>query len=199
MAKMADMVIDVGVKREACPLGLAPTASSTALLAMGDALAVVLSNRRRFKSDDFKKIHPGGALGQRLAGRVSDIMMTGGSVPVVYEDTEMKKAVVEMNRLTLGVTLVVKKEDNTLSGIITDGDLRRYLLADENLFSRTAKEVMTRDPLVREPDSPAYDALNLMEKHEITVLPICDNNRRVQGILHLHDILGKGEFKFNGS
>ena len=179
-------------------MGLAPTCSTAAMLAMGDALAVVLINRKQFKPDDFKRIHPGGALGQRLAGTVADIMLTDGAVPLIREGATMAKAIEEMNRHSLGVILILTSE-GTLSGIITDGDIRRAVAHRKPLFDLKVEEMMTRDPLQVKPGSPTYDALNLMERHEITVLPITDAKKNVQGVLHLHDILGKGEFKFNGS
>jgi len=198
LAKNSDIVIDVGVEREACPLGLVPTASTTALLAMGDALAVALLNKKRFNSSDFKKIHPGGALGQRLSSEVKDIMLTGTFIPQVSAGTTMEAAIHEINRLELGATFVVGP-DNTLIGIITDGDLRRLLASKESIYEKTVEEVMTKNPRTVGPDTPAYDALNIMEQFQITVLPITDSNGKVSGILHLHDILGKGEFKFNGT
>lgn len=198
LAKGSDLVIDVGVEQEACPMGLAPTASTTALLAMGDALAVVLINKRNFKSSDFKKFHPGGALGQRLAGNVSDIMLTGDLVPSITDDVGMEEAVAEIERVSVGSTLVTDKSQ-VLSGIITDGDIRRLVAGKKDIFGLTAREVMTKNPRKSYPDAPVYDALNIMEENEITMLPITDSNNRVKGILHLHDILGKGAFKFNGN
>lgn len=198
LAKNSDIVIDVGVEREACPLGLAPTASTTALLAIGDALAVALLNKKHFNSDDFKKIHPGGTLGQRLSNKVKDIMLTGTSIPRVREGTSLEAAIEEINRLELGATFVVGIDD-TLLGIITDGDLRRFLAKKESILGKMVENVMSKNPRTVSPDSPAYTALNMMEQYQITVLPITDSHGRVQGILHLHDILGKGDFKFNGS
>lgn len=197
LAKLSDIVIDVGVPREACPLGLAPTASTTALLAMGDALAVVLINKKHFKSSDFKKIHPGGRLGQRLSQQVQDIMLTGAMVPSVPAGSGMEAAIQEIDRLQLGATLVVR-ENGTLAGIITDGDIRRAVARKAPIFQLAVEEVMTPDPRSVRPDSPAYDALNMMEQHQITILPITGPAETVMGILHLHDILGKGDFKFNG-
>ncbi len=198
LAKHSDIVIDVAVDKEACPLGLAPTASTTALLAMGDALSVVLSNKKHFKPDDFKKIHPGGVLGQRLSSKVKDIMLSGDSIPFVPQGASMEDAVKEINRLELGVTLVLR-QDNTLAGIITDGDLRRLIAKKKTIFELSVEDVMTKNPRTVGLEAPAYDALNMMEEYQITVLPITDNTGQVQGILHLHDILGKGEFKFNGN
>jgi arabinose-5-phosphate isomerase len=197
LAKHSDIVIDVGVDREACPFGLAPTASTTALLAMGDALAVVLINKKRFKYDDFKKFHPGGMLGQRLSSKVKDIMLTGKSVPRIPLGASMTTAIAEIDRMGLGTTLVVKK-DGCLAGIITDGDIRRGLAEKKPVLELQANDIMTKNPVTLNPESPAYDALNIMEAHEITVLPIINPIGRVRGILHLHDILGKGAFKFNG-
>ena len=196
LAKQSNIVIDVGVEREACPLGLAPTASTTALLAMGDALAVALLNKKHFKSSDFKKTHPGGNLGQRLSSKVKDIMLTGVSVPHVPEGTTMEDAVEEINRRGLGMTLVLSAGD-ILEGIITDGDLRRLIAKKKFALDLIVKDVMTKNPRTVGPDSPAYDALNMMEQYQITVLPITDSTGKVLGILHLHDILGKGDFKFN--
>lgn len=197
LARLSDIVIDTRVDREACPLGLAPTASTTALLAMGDALAVVLINKKHFNSSDFKKIHPGGNLGQRLSSSVADIMLSGNAIPMIGKSASMKAAVAEMNRLELGVVLVVS-ENNVLVGIITDGDLRRAISTRKNIFDLPVEDVMTAKPRTLGPDSPAYDALNMMEKYQITVLPITGAAGKVVGVLHLHDILGKGAFKFNG-
>ena len=196
LAKQSDIVIDVKVEREACPLGLAPTASTTALLGMGDALAVTLINRRGFKSSDFQKIHPGGALGQRLACQVSDIMITGDKIPQVKIGTPMKEALAVIDRMKLGATLVLD-ESEKLEGIITDGDIRRAIRRQDAIWRLAVESVMTKNPKYIHPDSPAYDALSLMEKNEITVLPIAETSRVVCGILHLHDILGKGEFRLN--
>jgi arabinose-5-phosphate isomerase len=197
LAKHSDIVIDVGVEKEACPLGLAPTASTTALLAMGDALAVVLINKKQFKTSDFKRFHPGGALGQRLSSQVKDIMLTSNAVPTAVTSISMQKAVEEMDRHGLGALIIVD-ENQKLAGIITDGDLRRLIARQQPVFEQPLTTVMTRSPLHAFSQTPVYDALNIMEQHEITVLPIIDRDRRVLGILHLHDILGKGEFKFNG-
>jgi arabinose-5-phosphate isomerase len=198
LARHSDITINVGVEKEACPLGLAPTCSTTAMLAMGDALAVVLINQKKFKSDDFKRFHPGGALGQRLAASVAEFMLSGASVPMIRQGASMKEAVAEMNRHSLGVILVLSPADKLL-GIITDGDIRRAVARDVPLQNLKVDNLMTVGPHHVHPDTPAYDALNIMERHEITVLPILDNEGKVNGILHLHDILGKGEFKFNGN
>ena len=196
LAKQSDIVINVRVDREACPLGLAPTASSTALLAMGDALAVTLINRRGFNSSDFKKFHPGGALGQRLSRRVSDIMLTGERIPHVNKGTLMRDALAVVDRMKLGATLVLD-ESGKLEGIITDGDIRRAIVNTDAIWTLPVESVMTQNPKSIDADTPAYDALRLMEEKEITVLPIVEASRVVCGILHLHDILGKGEFRLN--
>jgi len=197
LARQSDLVINVGVEREACPLGLAPTASTTALLAMGDALSVVLINKRDFKSGDFQKSHPGGTLGRRLRNEVQDVMLTGASVPRVYENCSMKEAIYEMNRLQLGLTLVLNNNE-ILTGIITDGDLRRVITTSASVFEMPIQSVMTSQPRTLRPDSPVYDALNIMEKFQITALPVTAADGKVEGVLHLHDILGKGDFTFNG-
>ncbi len=197
LAKNSDIIIDVGVDKEACPLGLAPTASTTALLAMGDALAVILINKKHFQTSDFKKIHPGGAIGQRLSGKVRDIMLTGDLIPLVSKGAPMKEAVKVVDRFKLGTALILS-ENETLAGIITDGDIRRFIARHTTIESSTVDDVMTINPQIAGPDTPAYDALNIMEKYQITVLPVTDNSGKICGILHLHDILGKGEFKFNG-
>lgn len=198
LANMSDLVIDVGVEREACPLGLAPTSSTTALMAMGDALAVVLIEKHHFTARDFRKFHPGGALGQRLSAKVASLMLTGDRVPAVPMDTPLTEAVAEMDRMDLGAVLVTDDRFR-LCGIITDGDLRRLLLKSESLAGHVASDAMTIDPKAVLPDHPAGEALNLMENHLITVLAVTDQDRKVLGILHLHDILGKGEVRFNGA
>ena len=197
LARQSDIVINVGVKKEACPLGLAPTTSTTALMAMGDALAVALSIRKDFKSSDFQRFHPGGSLGRRLALNVSEIMLTGDRVPAVPVKTPIEEALAVLDRQNLGALLVVRK-NNTLAGILTDGDLRRLYLAKEPLSGGPVDSIMTKNPLTVHPDSPVYDALNILEQHQVTALPVTAAGKKVCGILHLHDILGKGAFKFNG-
>ena len=196
LARQSDIVIDVKVDREACPMGLAPTASSTALLAMGDALAVSLIHRRGFNSSDFKKFHPGGALGQRLACKVADIMLTDKRIPLVKKGTPMQAALNVINSMKLGATLVLD-ESKKLIGIITDGDVRRAIAKQDTIWTLPVESVMTHNPQSIEAEVPAYDALRLMEAKEITVLPIVTSSGSVCGILHLHDILGKGEFRLH--
>ena len=198
LARESDLVVNVGVSKEACPLGLAPMASTTALLAAGDALAAALIHKREFKPTDFKKFHPGGALGQRLSMRVKDLMLPVDKAPRVCPKSSLKEAVCEMDKASLGVVFMLDLSDNTLMGILTDGDVR-HLVASGNIAREMTEEVVTRMPLRVAPDSPVYDALNLMEEREITVLPVVNEDDRMVGMLHLHDILGKGEFKFNGA
>ena len=197
LGRQSDIAIDVGVEREACPLGLAPTASTTALLAVGDALAVTLLDKRQFKSSDFRRFHPGGSLGQRLSVKVREIMLTGKKIPMVSRGETMGRAIEEINEKHLGATLVVE-EDRMLVGIITDGDIRRSLLGEEALYGRPVEEVMTKDPKTLGSEALASNALGIMEKHQITVLPIVNPVNKVRGVLHLHDILGKGAFRFDG-
>ncbi len=199
MAKNCDIIIDTGVEKEACPLGLAPTCSTTAQLAMGDALAVILINKKHFKISDFKKSHPGGALGHRLSCMVGEIMFKDSLVPSVPSHSKMTAAIHEMDKYKLGVVLILDK-NKKLCGIITDGDIRHCIATNINDFHSTFVEaVMTDNPITISASSPLYDALNIMEKYQITVLPVTDKDKILEGILHLHDILGKGAFKFNGS
>lgn len=197
LALHSDLVIDVGVDAEACPMGLAPTASTTALLAMGDALAVVLINMRKFSTDDFKKFHPGGLLGQRLSYQTKDIMLTGTAVPKVYEGTDMQQALEIIDKGDLGVVMVVNG-DEILTGIITDGDVRRMIVNRQRITGHPVESMMIREPRHIDPASPLYEALNIMETHQITVLPVTHTDGRLAGVVHLHDILGKGAVTFNG-
>ena len=197
LGRQSDIIIDVGVDREACPLGLAPTASTTALLAVGDALAVTLIQKHNFRAQDFKQFHPGGNLGQRLALKVREIMLTGKNIPKVQQGQTMTEAIAEINRLQLGAALVVQ-EDDILTGIVTDGDIRRHLMTGENIYKKFVDDVMTRNPKTLGPNNQASRALGIMEKNQITILPIVNPIKKIRGILHLHDILGKGAFRFNG-
>ena len=196
LAQSSDIIINVSVPKEACPLGLAPTTSTTAMLAMGDALAVVLLNKHHFNASDFKKIHPGGHLGQRLSGRIGDIMLTGQQIPTVSMGTQMIDAIRGIDEGGLGAILVTSK-DLRLAGIITDGDIRRMLVNKTNVDNYLADEIMTPKPQSIRPETPAYDALYLMESSQITVLPVVDENGKIQGVVHLHNILGKGQFRFS--
>ncbi len=198
MAKASDIVIDVGVEREACPMGMAPTASTTAALAMGDALAVALINLRRFNQDDFKKFHPGGILGERLTIKVKEVMLTRDHIPMVQLGSKVKQAIEEINAKNLGATLIVEK-NKKLAGIITDGDLRRALTRHKNIHEINVEDIMS--PLVKtiNENQTAAQALELMESNAITHLAIVDRQNRVKGLVHLHDLLGREEFRVNGS
>ena len=198
MAKASDIVIDVGVEREACPMGMAPTASTTAALAMGDALAVALINLRRFNQDDFKKFHPGGILGERLTIKVKEVMLTRDHIPMVQLGSKVKQAIEEINAKNLGATLIVDK-NKKLVGIITDGDLRRALTRHKNIHEINVEDIMS--PLVKtiNENQTAAQALELMESNAITHLAIVDDQIRVKGLVHLHDLLGREEFRVNGS
>jgi arabinose-5-phosphate isomerase len=193
LARAGDVVLDVSVQEEACPLGLAPTASTTCTVAMGDALAVALLEKRGFNKEDFAALHPGGKLGKRLLLKVSDVMHVGDEVPVVYENTLMKEALVEITSKRLGVTGVVN-DRKELMGVITDGDLRRALERYPDLLKRTASEVMTRNPKWVEADTLAAQAVQLMEEHSITSLFVFDRagEKIPCGIIHLHDLLKAG-------
>ncbi len=197
LAKQSDLVIDVNVEKEACPMGLAPTSSTTAQLAMGDALAVVLINRRQFKSSDFQKFHPGGQLGRRLSFKAKDIMYTGDAIPMVSVGTIMDQALDIMNEKRLGV-LFVTGENRKIKGIITDGDIRRLVVGRAVIHDQPVETLMTKNPRTLLPETPLYEALNIMEAHQITVMPVVETNGELVGTVHLHDILGKGAVKFNG-
>ena len=193
LARSGDVSIDVRVKEEACPLGLAPTASTTATLAMGDALAVTVMERRGFKEEDFALLHPGGSLGKRLLLRVSDLMHDGKAFPKVGEKTLLKEAIFEITSKRLGVTGVCDEEGH-LVGVITDGDLRRALERFSDLLNREAHEVMTRNPKWIEKDALAAKAVQQMEEFSITALFVFEDtaSRIPVGIIHLHDLLKSG-------
>ena len=193
LARAGDVVLDVSVEEEACPLGLAPTASTTATLAMGDALAVALLEKRGFKKDDFAILHPGGKLGKQLLLKVRDLMHVGDELPMVYEETLMKGALMEITSKRLGVTGVMNKR-HELVGVITDGDLRRALERHTDLLERTAGEIMTQNPKSIEADTLAAQAVQRMEKHTITSLFVFDKvgEKTPRGIIHLHDLLKAG-------
>ena len=197
LAAESDLVIDVGVAAEACPLNMAPTASTTAQLAMGDALAVVLINKRQFTARDFQKFHPGGSLGKRLSFHTEDIMLTGDAVPRAYEGTDILAALRILDEKRLGVVLILNNREE-LSGIITDGDVRRMVVDRTAIPDHPVEALMIQGPKSVNRKTPLYDALNIMESHQITVLPVVEKDGRVAGILHLHDILGKGAVNFNG-
>ena len=188
LAQTADIALDCSVAHEACSLGLAPTASTTTMLALGDALAVALSERRGFQEEDFANLHPGGKLGKRFA-RASSLMHSGDAVPRVAPDTTMGQVIYEMSRKKLGMTTVV--EGDKLVGLISDGDLRRLLEHHgKDVLELTAEQCMTRSPKVVSPEIFAIAALDIMERKKITSLPVVDSAGRLLGVLHLHDLWG---------
>lgn len=188
LAEAATVSLDVGVTKEACPLGLAPTSSTTAALAMGDALAIALLEHRGFSSDDFARAHPGGTLGRRLLLHVEDIMHTGPDLPKVSESTLLKDALLVMTEKGLGTTAIVDEQDQVL-GIFTDGDLRRALDNEIDVHKTRIGEVMTREFKSITRDALAAEALATMEKHKINALLVLDNQKHLIGILNMHDLL----------
>jgi arabinose-5-phosphate isomerase len=189
LAQAADIVLDCSVAKEACSLGLAPTASTTAMMALGDALAVALAEKRGFKEEDFANLHPGGKLGKKLA-RVESLMHAGDAVPHVSPDTPMTDVIYEMSCKGLGITTVVD-DDEHLLGVISDGDLRRLLeRRGKDVLDLTARECMTANPKTIHPDAFATAALSIMEQKKITSLPVVDRDAKMVGIIHLHDLWG---------
>jgi arabinose-5-phosphate isomerase len=187
LAQASEVTIDVGIHREACPLGLAPTASTTAMLAMGDALAMALLNKRGFSEDDYAALHPGGGLGNRLR-RIESVMHTGEQIPRVRRDAPMPEVIFEMSRKGLGHTAVVD-EDGRAVGIISDGDLRRFLQrAGNRALDFTASDCMTLNPVSISRKELATQALNLMEARRITSLLVVDPDGKLEGVVHLHDL-----------
>jgi arabinose-5-phosphate isomerase len=192
LARASDVNLDISVKEEACPLGIVPTASTTATMAMGDAMAVALLIKRGFKEEDFAFFHPGGSLGKKLFIRVGDLMHSGKALPLVLPDTPMTEAVVAMSSKRLGMT-VVEDGSGKFLGILTDGDLRRGMEKwGKAFFDMKAGEAMTKNPKTISAEELAAKALAIMEKHSITSLVVADTSGRAQGIIHLHDILKKG-------
>lgn len=192
LSKAADASLDVSVSEEACSLGIVPTASTTAAMAMGDAIAVALLTRRGFRMEDFASYHPGGSLGKKLLIRVKDLMHTGDALPIVSPQTSMTAAVMEISGKRLGIT-VVGGSDGKLLGIVTDGDLRRGIEKwGKSFFDMTAEEVMSKNPKVIAGDELAAKALAIMEENSITSLVVPDEAGKATGIIHLHDILRKG-------
>jgi arabinose-5-phosphate isomerase len=188
LAQAADVALDCSIHKEACSLGLAPTASTTTMLALGDALAVVLSERRGFRAEDFADLHPGGKLGKRLA-RVSQLMHSGESIPRVAPTTPMIEVIYEMSRKGLGITAVT--EGDALVGIISDGDLRRLLEhRGKDVLDLTASQCMTASPRTISPEAFAAQALDLMEQKKITSLMVVSKGNALEGVVHLHDLWG---------
>ncbi|TBR37135.1 MULTISPECIES: KpsF/GutQ family sugar-phosphate isomerase [Dyella] len=189
LAEQADLHLDASISAEACPLGLAPTASTTAALVMGDALAIALLEARGFTSEDFARSHPAGSLGRRLLLHISDVMHTGEGIPAVAPDATLTEALMEMTRKHLGMTAVIDS-NRKLLGVFTDGDLRRALDDDGvDLRGATVAELMTRGPKTIGADKLAIEAAQVMEKHQIHALLVVDEQQRVVGALNIHDLL----------
>jgi arabinose-5-phosphate isomerase len=192
LAKASDVSLDVSVAEEACPLGIVPTASTTASLAMGDALAVALLIKRGFDETDFASFHPSGSLGKKLFIKVKDLMHSGDSLPLVSPETVMTTAVITVSSGRLGIALVADA-NRRLLGVITDGDIRRGIEKwGKGFFDLTAADVMSSHPRTIPADELAAKALSIMERYSITVLVVSGEKRCIEGIIHLHDILKKG-------
>jgi arabinose-5-phosphate isomerase len=187
LARAADIYLDAAVEQEACPLNLAPTASTTAALALGDALAVALLDARGFSADDFARSHPGGALGRKLLTHVSDVMRTGEAVPSVNFDATLADAIMEISRKGMGMTAVVDA-DRRLVGLFTDGDLRRTMERNADPRGTRVASVMTRDPRAIRPEALAVEAVEVMERRKSTQLPVVDPDGRLVGALNIHDL-----------
>ena len=191
LTKNADVALDVSVQEEACPMGLAPTASTTATLALGDALAVALLKKREFKEEDFARFHPGGTLGRRLLVKVEDLMHAETEIPMVQATVGGMAAMLEMTAKKLGMTTVVDKE-GTLVGVITDGDVRRVIQRGTDLVNTTASELASRNAKTIGPHEMAATAVEMMERYSITTLVVTEDGRTVRGVIHLHDLLKNG-------
>ena len=191
LGQHADVVLNISVEKEACSLGLAPTSSTTATLVMGDALAVALLDQKGFTSDDFALSHPGGSLGRKLLLKVNDIMQVGSDIPLVTEDASVADALLEISKKGLGMTGVVTP-DGKLTGVFTDGDLRRILDARIDVHSAAVKDVMTKGGKFTTADQLAVEALNLMETHKISALMVTDNQRKPVGAFNMHMLLKAG-------
>lgn len=191
LGKNSNVVLDVSVSEEACPFDLAPTSSTIAALAMGDALAIALLDKKEFTKEDFAFLHPGGNIGKRLLLKVEDIMYTDNYIPKVKEDSSFKEVIVEMNSKRFGSTCVVK-DNGILSGIITDGDLKRTLEANGDLYSFKASDMMSEKPKTVKADDLAIIALNKMKRYDIMQLVVVDEKLLIVGMIHLHDVLETG-------
>jgi len=191
LAGCSDIVIDVGVEKEACPFGLAPTSSSTATLAMGDALAVALIDKRNFNEKDFYKFHPGGNLGLRLRAKVRDIMIKGAQIPKVVSGTPVSRAIEVMDELNKGFVLITDTEE-VLLGILTDGDLRRLVRSGRNLTDQPIDAFMTRNPKSINENLSLAETIEAMQRDEITTFVVVNGQKELKGYVHLHDILGRG-------
>lgn len=191
LAQQSDVFLNIAVKEEACPYDLAPTASTTVTLALGDAISVTLLHLKNFTEEDFAFLHPGGSLGKRLSLKIKEIMITGDRIPIVEESDIMNKVIYEISSKRLGATCVVNK-NGTLTGIITDGDLRRLLEKTLDIKNLSASDVMSKNPKVIKPDTLASYALQMMENYKITSLIITNDINQPIGIIHLHDLINLG-------
>lgn len=191
LAKTSEVTLDISVEREACPLGKAPTASTTATLAMGDALAVCLMEKKGFTKEDFLMYHPSGKLGKGLTYKVRDLMITGDKMPVVSDDESFTDVINTISEYKLGMAMVVNS-DKKLSGVLTDGDIRRTVIKYHDISNLKIKDVMTSNPKRITSDAYAASALNLMEKFSITALAVVDENNIPVGVIHVHDLLRAG-------
>ena len=191
LAKTSEVVLDISVEREACPLGKAPTASTTATLAMGDTLAVCLMEKKGFTKEDFLMFHPSGKLGKGLTYKVADLMIKGDKMPIVKENESFINVINTISQFKLGMAIIVN-ENGVLSGILTDGDIRRTVIGYSDLTSLSVKDVMTENPKRITGDAYAASALNLMEKHSITALPVVGDDNIPVGVIHVHDLLRAG-------
>ncbi|HET9195304.1 MAG TPA: KpsF/GutQ family sugar-phosphate isomerase [Vicinamibacterales bacterium] len=186
LGQAADVALDCHVSKEACPLNLVPTASTTAALALGDALAMTLLVTKGFRQEDFANLHPGGKLGKRLM-RADQLMTAGEQTPVVRTGDEMREVIYEISRKKLGMSCVLD-ENSRLVGIITDGDLRRHMADTSDLLARRAEDVMTRNPITIASETLAVEVLNTLERHKITSVVVVDDDHKVLGVVHLHDL-----------
>jgi arabinose-5-phosphate isomerase len=191
IGEKCDVCLDVSVVEEGCPLDLAPTASTTAALAMGDAIAVALLTLKRFRPEDFAFLHPGGALGRRLTKRIEEVMHAGDEIPTVPEHATMREVIMEMTRKRMGATCVINNRGG-LAGIFTDGDLRRAFERGTDFSHATAVQAAVRTPKTIAPSALVTQAINIMETHNILVLPVVNDEQQLVGIVHLHDLLKSG-------
>lgn len=191
LAKTSDVVLDISVEKEACPLGKAPTASTTATLAMGDALAVCLMEKKGFTKEDFLMYHPSGKLGKGLTYKVRDLMITGDKMPIVKDSESFTSVITTISEYKLGMAMILNSEGQ-LSGVLTDGDIRRTIIKHSDISKLKVNEVMTSNPKKITSDSYAASALNLMEKYSITALAVVDENNIPVGVIHVHDLLRAG-------
>ena len=191
LVRESDIFLNISVSEEACPHDLAPTSSTTATLVMGDALSVALLKKRGFTIEDFAFLHPGGSLGKRLSLKIDEIMIKGKGIPVVNENASIKDIIIEMTSKRLGTTCVVNK-NGKLSGVITDGDLRRLLEKTMDVKNLVATDIMSKNPKVTDKDHLASFALQTMESHKITSIIVADSEKKPVGIVHLHDLINLG-------